>query len=87
MDDDSGFVEVAKVEDVAPGKAIAVRVKNRSIALFNHNDRFYATDNQCPHMGYPLIRGRTRNGVLQCDWHGWRELRNGWRWVLHGWLR
>jgi hypothetical protein len=22
-------------------------------------------------MGYPLTRGRVRNGVLTCDWHGW----------------
>ena len=66
-----GFVRVAAVSDIAPGKAIAVRVEDRSVALFNHQDQIYATDNQCPHMGYPLIRGRTRNGVLQCDWHGW----------------
>ena len=66
-----GFVRVASVSDIAPGKAIAVRVEDRSVALFNHQEQFYATDNQCPHMGYPLIRGRARNGVLQCDWHGW----------------
>ena len=68
---EEGFVRVAAVSDIAPGKAIAVRVEDRSVALFNHQDQIYATDNQCPHMGYPLIRGRTRNGVLQCDWHGW----------------
>ena len=68
---EDGFVRVASVSDIAPGKAIAVRVEDRSVALFNHQDQIYATDNQCPHMGYPLIRGRTRNGVLQCDWHGW----------------
>lgn len=71
MSIEEGFVRVASMSDVAPGKAIAVRVEDRSIALFNHQDQIYATDNQCPHMGYPLIRGRARNGVLQCDWHGW----------------
>ncbi len=71
MNVEDGFVRVAAVADVPAGKAIAVRVEDRSVALFNHEGTFYATDNQCPHMGYPLIRGRARNGVLQCDWHGW----------------
>lgn len=77
MNKKNGFVEVAKLDDVPPGKAIAVRVESRSIALFNHLDRIYATDNQCPHMGYPLIRGQARNGVLQCDWHGWSYAMDG----------
>lgn len=68
---EDGFVRVANTAEVPPGRAIAVRVEDRSVALFNHDGRIYATDNQCPHMGYPLIRGRARNGVLQCDWHGW----------------
>ncbi len=71
MNVEDGFVRVAAIADVPAGKAIAVRVEDRSVALFNHEGTFYATDNQCPHMGYPLIRGRARNGVLQCDWHGW----------------
>ena len=71
MNTEDGYVRVAAMADVAPGKAIAVRVEGRSLALFNHEGAIYATDNQCPHMGYPLIRGRARNGVLQCDWHGW----------------
>ena len=71
MDTQDGFVRVAGMSDVPLGKAIAVRVEDRSVAVFNHEGTIYATDNQCPHMGYPLIRGRARNGVLQCDWHGW----------------
>ena len=43
--------------------------EGRSIALFNIDDKIYATDNQCPHMGYPLTRGRIRHGILTCDWH------------------
>ena len=43
--------------------------EGRSIALFNVDGKLYATDNQCPHMGYPLTRGRIRHGILTCDWH------------------
>ena len=49
----------------------AVRVEGQSVALFRQEGKVYATDNQCPHMGYPLTRGVVRNGVLTCDWHGY----------------
>ena len=68
-----GWTRAAALEEVEPGGAKAVRVgEGRSIALFNVDGRIYATDNQCPHMGYPLTRGAIRNGVLTCDWHGRR---------------
>ncbi len=67
----NGFVRVAATDEVTTGKPKAVKVEGRSIALFEHDGTIFATDNQCPHMGYPLTRGRVRNGVLTCDWHGW----------------
>jgi len=74
----SNFVKVADLKDVSEGTPKAVRVEGRSIALFQHQGNVYATDNQCPHMGYPLTRGRVRNGVLTCDWHGWSyDMRGG----------
>ena len=26
-------------------------------------------DNRCPHMGFPLARGTTKDGILTCHWH------------------
>jgi len=67
----SQWIHVAARSDVPTGEAKAVRLEGgRSIALFNVNGRIYATDNQCPHMGYPLTRGAVRHGILTCDWHG-----------------
>jgi len=77
-DTQSNFVRVADLKDVVEGTPKAVKVDGRSIALFQHQGNIYATDNQCPHMGYPLVRGRIRNGVLTCDWHGWSyDMRGG----------
>ncbi len=74
----TNFVKVADLKDVPEGAPKAVKVEGRSIALFQHQGNVYATDNQCPHMGYPLTRGRVRNGVLTCDWHGWSyDMRGG----------
>lgn len=62
---------MAKLSEIPKGEAKAVRLgEGRNIALFNVDGKIYATDNQCPHMGYPLTRGRIRHGILTCDWHG-----------------
>ena len=64
------WVKVAELSEVTEGQPKAVQMgEGRSIALFNVDGRIYATDNQCPHMGYPLTRGTVRNGILTCDWH------------------
>src|SRR5215469_8273219 len=75
---ESNFVKVADLSEVREGTPKAVRVEGRSIALFQTRGNIYATDNQCPQMGYPLTGGRVRNGVLTCDWHGWTyDMRGG----------
>ena len=70
----NGWTKVADLGDIEPGSAVAVEVgeEGRSVALFNVDGRIFATDNQCPHMGYPMTRGVIRSGVLTCDWHGRR---------------
>jgi nitrite reductase/ring-hydroxylating ferredoxin subunit len=66
----NGWVKVAELSEVPEGKPKAILMgEGRSIALFNVEEKIYATDNQCPHMGYPLTRGTVRNGILTCDWH------------------
>ena len=30
---------------------------------------FFALDNRCPHMGFPLDRGSVEDGILTCHWH------------------
>ncbi len=64
------WVKVAELSEVPEGQPKAIKMgEGRSIALFNVDGKIYATDNQCPHMGYPLTRGTIRNGILTCDWH------------------
>ena len=80
MAEGNGWIQAATQGEIGPGNAKAVQIggEGRSIALFNVDGRIFATDNQCPHMGYPLTRGVVRNGVLTCDWHGRRfDLESG----------
>src|SRR5207253_8581838 len=66
-----GFIKVANVTEIPAGGSQAFKLdEQQSVALFNVDGRIYATNNQCPHMGYPLTRGTVRHGVVTCDWHG-----------------
>lgn len=65
------WLNAGPVHNIPDGQARAVDTGDgQSIAVFHVGDRFYATDNQCPHRGYPLTRGLVRHGILTCDWHG-----------------
>jgi nitrite reductase/ring-hydroxylating ferredoxin subunit len=46
----------------------------RWYALANVDGAFHAVDNNCPHNGGPLARGRLVNDdrEVECPWHCWR---------------
>jgi nitrite reductase (NADH) small subunit/3-phenylpropionate/trans-cinnamate dioxygenase ferredoxin subunit len=73
------IVTVGKVEDVPPGRGATVKLKDGSeIALFNVKGSFHATENFCPHKGYPLADSKLHGSTVVCDWHGWRfDVRSG----------
>jgi nitrite reductase/ring-hydroxylating ferredoxin subunit len=69
---------VARADELPPGSARVVQVGDRELALFHCEDGFYATQNECLHMGGPLGRGRLEGCVLACPWHGWQyDVRTG----------
>lgn len=39
------------------------------VVVFWHQERAFAVDNRCPHMGFPLARGSLANCILTCHWH------------------
>lgn len=53
-------------------------VGNLEIAVFFHEEKFWAIDNMCPHAGAPLVAGNVENYEVTCPWHYWRfDIRNG----------
>jgi len=38
---------------------------------FSLNDRVYAIEDLCPHLGFPLSEGIMQTGEVICSWHGW----------------
>src|SRR3989442_6469216 len=51
------------------GEGTVISPAGHNIAVFAHGGRFFAVDNRCPHMGFPLSRGTVRDGLLTCHWH------------------
>lgn len=53
-----------------PGKRTLLRLKGKTIALFNVDDALYAIDDSCPHTGGSLLTGKLDGRMLQCPAHG-----------------
>ncbi len=66
------FARVARVSDVPAGTMKTVSVDGRDVLVLNVEGQVYALDNQCPHQGGPLGRGRLEERTVICPWHGWR---------------
>ncbi len=63
------YVRVANQSDLETKAYLVTKVQGKTIALFHHQDKIYAIDNRCPHMGFPLHRGSVDNCILTCHWH------------------
>lgn len=72
MNDSDGFVTVARVGEIAPGKGITATVGDRLVAVFFADGEYHAIDDFCPHMGASLGAGEVEAGVVTCPWHAWR---------------
>jgi len=74
----ANFVEVAQLEQIAPGKSKLVYVEEKSIALFNIDGMIYAIDDSCLHQGSSLAQGKLNGKILTCRAHGWKyDVTNG----------
>lgn len=78
---------VAHSEELEPGKSKLINVEGINIALFNVDGKLYGFQNECPHMGAPMLYGNITgtmlpcephtyeygcdHEILRCPWHGW----------------
>jgi nitrite reductase/ring-hydroxylating ferredoxin subunit len=63
------YVRVAQLVELVCTGCLPVQVEGHTLAIFLHNNKPYAVDNRCPHLGFPLHRGTVKDGVLTCHWH------------------
>ena len=66
------WVRITTIDNIPPREGRAVMLDGREIAIFNLGDRFFATDNQCPHKGGPLCDGIVAGDAVVCPLHAWK---------------
>lgn len=68
----SNFIIAAESKQVKEGRAKAVNVNGKKIALFRWQGNVYALRDHCPHQGAPLSDGFVDDGCAVCFYHDWK---------------
>ena len=70
---------VGRVDDFPPSACVSFELPDGSeLAIYNVDGEFYATENSCPHQGYPLSEGTMCGHIVECGLHGWQfDVRSG----------
>jgi nitrite reductase/ring-hydroxylating ferredoxin subunit len=63
------WINVAQLADFETADRRVVNAGDRPVLLLRHDGGFYAVDNRCPHMGFPLDKGSVKDCILTCHWH------------------
>jgi 3-phenylpropionate/trans-cinnamate dioxygenase ferredoxin subunit len=81
------LIQAGTVGELDDGSMKEISAEGRAILLARVGDRYYATDNRCPHMGGRLSQGKLEGTVVTCPRHGSQfDLRDGKvvRWLKGG---
>ena len=72
------YIRVGSVAELKDKGAMVVKGRRCPILVVHHEGEFFALDNRCPHLGFPLHRGSVEDGILTCHWHHARfDLKSG----------
>ncbi|MEM4576454.1 MAG: Rieske (2Fe-2S) protein [Candidatus Nezhaarchaeales archaeon] len=63
------LVELCRVDEVPRNGMKLVKMGNLEILIIRLENDFYAYDNRCPHMDYPLFLGSLEGHTLTCGFH------------------
>lgn len=64
------WTQALGVKDLAPGTRQVVKLGGRSLLLLNESGTIHAVNNICPHLKFPLKKGKvTADGSLVCPLH------------------
>jgi len=76
MTDETLWIKVAELDELADGRVKSATAAGLSLAIVHFDGQYAAMDNRCPHQGGPLGEGSIEKGAdgecwLRCPWHGW----------------
>lgn len=67
---DSGFVKVASLDELSPGRMKRVEIGRDEILLVNVSGEVYACEDVCTHAYASLSEGDLDGAEVQCPLHG-----------------
>ncbi|MEM7342905.1 MAG: Rieske (2Fe-2S) protein [Chloroflexota bacterium] len=62
-------IRVTSKQDIEQAGCKVYQAGGHVLALFRTETGWFAIDNRCPHMGFPLDQGSVKDGILTCHWH------------------
>jgi nitrite reductase/ring-hydroxylating ferredoxin subunit len=69
MSKNESYVEVAKIDEIAPGKMKHVELDGKEIVVSNVNGKYSAMDDRCGHMNARLSNGNINQNIVTCPFH------------------
>ena len=65
-------VHAGSFEELRKTGRLLTKVGSLPVVVFWDEDRAYAIEDRCPHMGFPLHQGTVECGLVTCHWHNAR---------------
>jgi nitrite reductase/ring-hydroxylating ferredoxin subunit len=66
---DATAVRVGSLVELKETGRLTGKVGSLPVVVFWHDDRAWAIEDRCPHMGFPLRQGTVEAGLVTCHWH------------------
>jgi len=64
-----GYIEIATKNDLMDGSKKIVKIDGHELMIAQINNKYYCSDNRCPHMGGNLSQGTLEGTVITCPRH------------------
>lgn len=65
-------VRIGSLAALASAGQLRGKLGAHPVVVFWHEDRAWAIEDRCPHMGFPLHQGTVEAGLVTCHWHNAR---------------
>ena len=62
-------VRAGSLDELRKEGRLLTKVGALPVVVFWHDDRAWAIEDRCPHMGFPLHQGTVESGLVTCHWH------------------
>jgi len=64
-----GFVEILKTDELNDGELKMADIEGHEFLIARVEDKYYVSDNLCPHMGGNLSKGKLEGTIITCPRH------------------